>query len=106
MAQTYSISPDGRKGGQLGPYAKGDLPQVFESAFFQPVGQISEIFKSTYGFHIFIVDEKNGPRKLSFEESKQDIEGTLLKEKQSLAFKDWVEFAIRSVQVRIIRSLL
>ncbi len=104
MAQTYSISPDGKKGGALGPYAKGDMPQVFDAAFMLHESQISEIFKSTYGFHLFIVDEKVGPRKVSFEEAKPSIRADLVKERQSAAFRDWVELAIRSVHVRIIRS--
>lgn len=46
-----------RNGGQLGWFGKGQMVPEFETvAFSTPAGEISEPFRSNYGFHIISVD--------------------------------------------------
>ncbi|MBI2602048.1 MAG: peptidyl-prolyl cis-trans isomerase [Deltaproteobacteria bacterium] len=103
LAQENSIAPEAEKGGVVGPYRSGVLPRVFDVAFSMSVGQISDILKSTYGFHIFILDKKENARTLSFEEAREKVFSTLVKEKQDKVYRNWVELAIHSVGVRTLR---
>jgi len=46
-----------RNGGELGWFGRGQMVREFEeTAFSTPVGNISEPFKSNFGFHILMVD--------------------------------------------------
>ena len=104
MAKDYSIGPEAEHGGVLAPFGPGDLPQVFESAFSLPLGEPSGIIKSTYGFHIFIVDERSGPKVRPLKDVRDHIANKLLQEKRSELYREWADSAIRSTHVRIIRS--
>ncbi len=49
-------------GGDLGWVERGVMVEEFESVVFDlPLGQISPIFESRFGFHIALVTEKRGP---------------------------------------------
>ncbi len=104
MAQKYSVTPESKNGGRLAPFHKGDFPQIFDMTFSLPLDQPQGIFKSTYGFHIFLIDERRVAKQLSFQEVKGHIQKILIQEMQSQEYRDWVELASRSVNVRILRS--
>ena len=57
MAALYSEDPgSGRKGGQLSPFTKGQMVPEFETmAFSLPVGSLSEVFETKFGFHVLQV---------------------------------------------------
>jgi parvulin-like peptidyl-prolyl isomerase len=60
LAQEFSDDPGSKeKGGDLGWFGKGQMVPEFEQAAFnlQP-GQVSELIKSPFGFHIIKVEEK------------------------------------------------
>lgn len=105
MVREHSIGPESKNGGVLGPFKRGELPLVFDSAFQLAEGQISKILKSTYGFHIFIVDEKKAARDLNFQEAKKIVKAQLTEERNSKAFREWVNLAIHSTKVKLIKSL-
>ncbi|RZA26446.1 MAG: hypothetical protein EOP10_03570, partial [Proteobacteria bacterium] len=73
MAREHSISPEAKTGGLLGPFAKGDLPSVFDVAFEMKPGTIQGILKSTYGFHIVMLERKLPRVDLSYEAAKPKI---------------------------------
>lgn len=104
MAQSHSISPEAPKGGLISILSIEEMPKVFENVLTLPIGQPKGIFKSTYGFHLFIVDQRNGPRTQPYIEAKNRIQKILLKEKQVQEFQDWVELATQNIPTRILRS--
>jgi peptidyl-prolyl cis-trans isomerase C/foldase protein PrsA len=86
MARAHSLSPDGKKGGDLGFFAKGTMPLVFDDTCFSlRPGQISGVVPSRYGFHLFKLLEKRSARKRSFEESRPVVERRLLAERRLAA---------------------
>ena len=76
LAKKYSEDPGSAKqGGSLGWIGRGQtVPEFEKSAFSLPKGQISELVKSNYGFHIIRVDDKQEAHAKSLDEVKSEIE--------------------------------
>src|SRR5687768_14469727 len=91
MPRELSIAAEAVDGGKLGPFAKGEMPSVFEVAFHMRRGEISAIQKSTYGFHIIMLLDKHPPAELSLEEAKESIAAILRKKKEDAEYQKWVE---------------
>lgn len=76
LAKKYSEDPGSAKqGGALGWIGRGATVPEFEKASFSlPPGQLSDLVKSSYGFHIIRVDEKHEAHTKSLDEVKSEIE--------------------------------
>ena len=76
LAKKYSEDPGSAKeGGSLGWIGRGQTVPEFEKvAFSLPKGQISDLVKSSYGFHIIRVDDKQEAHMKSLDEVKAQIE--------------------------------
>ena len=67
-----------RNGGTLGYFERGDMVPVFETAAFAlQVGEISEVVRSQFGFHIIKLTGIQAGRTKTFEESREDVEEEL-----------------------------
>jgi parvulin-like peptidyl-prolyl isomerase len=73
LARDLSLSPDRKQGGDLGFIVKGSFPREFEVCFQMNPGDISPIIPSAYGFHLFKIIEKRGPKTTGFEEVEGKI---------------------------------
>ncbi len=89
-ARKYSLSPDAAKGGDLGFFSKNEKISAFNKAFSLTVGEISQPIQSPYGIHLLKVVEKQPPKKLAFQEAKDDIVKALKKVKEVTVYKEWV----------------
>jgi len=90
LAKKYSEDPGSAKqGGSLGWIGKGQtVPEFEKTAFSLPKGQISDLVKSSYGFHIIRVDDKQDAHVKTVDEVKAEIEPILKQQKaQQLAQK-------------------
>lgn len=90
LAKKYSEDPGSAKqGGSLGWIGKGQTVPEFEKvAFSLPKGQISGLVKSSYGFHIIRVDDKQDAHMKTLDEVKAEIEPVLKHQKgQQIAQK-------------------
>jgi peptidyl-prolyl cis-trans isomerase C len=91
-AMSLSLSPDGKNGGDLGFFARGVMPSVFDEVCFSlPPGQISKVVASDYGFHIFKVIEKRPPHARPLGTVKEEIEVELRRAKERAAQHTKVE---------------
>jgi peptidyl-prolyl cis-trans isomerase D len=91
LAKKYSEDPGSAKqGGSLGMISKGQtVPEFEKAAFSLPKGQISDLVKSSYGFHIIRVDDKQEAHMKTLDEVKAEIDPLLKQQKaQILAQKD------------------
>jgi peptidyl-prolyl cis-trans isomerase D len=79
LAKKYSEDPGSAKqGGSLGWIGKGQtVPEFEKRAFSLPKGQTSNLVKSSYGFHIIRVDDKQEAHMKSLDEVKAEIEPVL-----------------------------
>jgi len=91
VARKYSLSPDAEQGGDLGFFARGEMPEEFDKTVFTlPVGRISDLIKSEYGFHVFMVEEKRKAHRLTLDEASDEIRRMLLSEKEKNAYQLWL----------------
>ena len=83
LAQKYSQNPVASKRGDLGWFARGELPEQFEKAVMAlKSGQHSPIIKTDYGFHIFRLKEIRKGHLVSLQTARPQIEKILGEEKR------------------------
>jgi peptidyl-prolyl cis-trans isomerase D len=90
LAKKYSEDPGSAKeGGSLGWIGKGrTVPEFEKAAFSQPIGQVGDLVKSSYGFHIIRVDARQDAHMKTLDEVKDQIEPILKQQKaQEIAQK-------------------
>ena len=82
------------QGGDLDYFGRGRMVKEFEDvAFSLPVGQVSEVVKSSFGFHIIKVTDKKPEAKRSLDEVRQQITDQLAFERaqtQATAMADQI----------------
>ena len=83
LAEKYSEDPGSAKqGGSLGWIGRGQtVPEFEKTAFSLPKGQMSDLVKSSYGFHIIRVDDKQDAHMKSLDEVKSEIEPIIKRQK-------------------------
>ena len=102
IAKEKSTGPSAAQGGNLGYISKGDLiPEIENDVFALEIGNISDIIKSQYGFHILKVTDKKPEVLKTFEEVKEEIVQTLLPTKQKEAFDNLLEELKSQVTIEI-----
>ncbi len=106
IAMSKSIGPEKVRGGDLGYFSEGEKPLEFNRAFSMRVGEISEVVKSPYGYHIFKLEDKIEAQEISFEEAKSAIYKELEKRKGEEAFQQWFNDLKKKSKIRINRSWL
>lgn len=89
LAKEHSEGPTKNNGGDLGFFPAGQMVPAFDQAVFamQP-GEISEVVKTQFGYHIIrLEDIKPAATKPLAEVSKQIVDTLQRKEAESLAFQ-------------------
>jgi peptidyl-prolyl cis-trans isomerase D len=83
LAKKYSEDPGSAKeGGSLGLIERGrTVPEFEKAAFSLGKGQMSDLVKSSYGFHIIRVDDKQVAHMKTLDEVKATIEPILKQQK-------------------------
>jgi peptidyl-prolyl cis-trans isomerase C len=92
VAKEYSLSPDREQGGDLGYFSRGQMPDAFDEVVFKlPVGRLSDLVKTDYGYHIFLVEERRRAQRLTLSEVRDEIEMQLRREKEEAAYQAWLQ---------------
>ncbi|HEY6265380.1 MAG TPA: peptidyl-prolyl cis-trans isomerase [Candidatus Acidoferrum sp.] len=100
LAKKYTEDPGTKdKGGDLGWLVQGQtVPEFEKAAFTLQKGQISDLVRTQYGFHIIKVIDKETARTKSFDEVKESLRAPLLlsqADKQASDTADQMSAAIR-----------
>ncbi|MFQ5585662.1 MAG: peptidyl-prolyl cis-trans isomerase [Thermodesulfobacteriota bacterium] len=91
VAREVSIGPEGDSGGDLGFFGRGDMPKEFEDIVFSlPVKEISDVIKTPYGYHLFLVEARQKGNKLNFKEVQERIIAQLEEEKREEGLQEWI----------------
>ena len=100
LAKKYSEDPGSKdKGGDLSWITQGQtVPEFEKTAFSLSPGQVSDLVKTQYGFHIIKVLEKETAHTKPFEEVKDSLRANFLPtqaDKEASAIADQLTAAIR-----------
>jgi peptidyl-prolyl cis-trans isomerase D len=102
LAKKYSEDPGSANvGGSLGWIGRGQATPEFEKvAFSLPKGQISDVVKSSDGFHIIRVDDKQDAHVKSLDEVKAEIEPVLKQQKAQQAAQKQAEDMLKAARAQ------
>lgn len=108
MAKDYSIDlPMALEGGKMGIIEKGKtLPELEKVLFTLKEGEVSDIVKTRFGYHILKVDQIMPPDFKPFEAVKKEIEVTILRQKEREAFEQLVTQMEQGAEIKILEDRL
>jgi len=82
LAREMSEGPSAPKGGDLGFFTRDQMVPAFaDTAFALEPGQISEVVRSPFGFHVIKVEEKRPAGTLPLDEVSDDLQAMLVQQK-------------------------
>ncbi|MDE7168915.1 MAG: peptidylprolyl isomerase [Mucispirillum sp.] len=105
VASRYSEGPEKDNGGDLGLVIDSDYPEIFGEAFKLPAGKISEIIKSEYGYHIFLVKQYEKPKKIDYEQVKTQIHFTLYNKEQDEKIQELIDELYKKADIKRIGDI-
>ena len=83
LAKTNSDCPSGKRGGDLGFFARERMVKEFsDAAFSMQEGDVSDIVETKFGYHIIKVTGKKEASTTSYDEAKEDIISNLERQKK------------------------
>jgi len=86
LAEKYSEDTTAKNGGELGWIGRGrTVPEFEKAAFSMEKGQTSDLVKSSYGFHIIRVEDKQQAHLKTLAEVKSEIEEKVKQENTARA---------------------
>jgi parvulin-like peptidyl-prolyl isomerase len=104
VAKEVSTDPiSASRGGEIGPFRRGDLVPEFEKAVFPlKVGEMSGIVETQFGFHIIkkVSQKSLAPRPLT--ETRPELKKYL----EKMKFDAWLEKSKASLNVKVDYSML
>lgn len=90
LAKGHSLSPDGKRGGDLGFFDSRTYPEAFAEVCQQlKIGELSNVIQTDYGFQIFELLDKRPARQVPFEEAAPEIERRLKEAQGEAALAKW-----------------
>ncbi len=92
LARAKSMDSTAPRGGDLGFFQKGQLiPEFEEVAFRMNKGDVSEVFKTQFGYHIIQLTDRAEPKLRDFKSVKNLVDKQLVNEKRSKLYKEFIE---------------
>jgi len=102
LAKQYSKDPSKDRGGDIGYFIKGQLmPELEEICFKLQPGQISDIIKTKFGYHIIKLTDRIEPRTVEISEVRDAIEKELKDMAQQRTLNDLVKNLRSKAHVKI-----
>lgn len=102
LAQTYSEDPGLKdNGGLYENFTRGAMVKPFEDAAFSvPIGELSDIVETVYGYHILEVVARNNYQ--SFEEKKPELETKLKDTKKPELYRTYITNLKEQAEYKVI----
>lgn len=106
LARRFSTGVEAKKGGEIRPYAKGEMPQVFDGAFDIAPGQVSAPIASPFGFHLLKVVRRIPAARASAAEAAPEVRLKVLEGKKRAARQAWLTRARAEAAISMNREAL
>ena len=107
LAKQHSIAPESEVNGEVGWVARGDLDESMEKALFSmQTGKISPVIKTSFGYHLFEVMSRAPAGAKGLPEVMAEIELQLLRQKQEIFYKKWLETLRADFKVEVNHHML
>ncbi len=108
LAKQYSTDTgSASNGGDLGWFSRGQMVQAFEDAAFStPVGEISDVVQTQYGYHIIKVTDHRDASTPTFDDVKDQVAQDYQASVRSQKFQDWYQQVQPEAQVTITDPVL
>ena len=92
LARESSRDASASAGGDLGWLSRGELEPVFEEPILKlPKGGLSPLIKSSVGYHLFQLEDKEALTPELLADARQQARDILLQKKQQERLQEWVE---------------
>ena len=102
MARLHSKGLTAESGGDLGTFERGQLPGKFEKAILSlEPGEISNVFRSRHGYHLFMVEEWIPRHQKSLYHVQEGIFSTLIAQQESAAVDSYIEGLLAGASLQI-----
>ncbi len=106
VAREASIAPEAARGGDLGFFERGVMPEAIDRLVFSlAVGKLSDVVQTPYGFHIFKVLDREAGGGGTFAEAKERAIADLRRLKEAEAYERWLEGLKGQAQIVVNRPL-
>ena len=109
VAKANSVdTASARKGGDLGFFGRGRMVPEFEVAAFALAtpGEISEVVKTPYGYHIIQLEERRDGEQKPFDQVKEQIRATLRNEAMQGKTKEYYDQLKQASNLHIDEAVL
>ncbi len=107
VAREESVGPEATRGGDLGFFSRGTLPDAIDRvAFSIPVGEISPPIRTPYGYHIVKVLQREEGKPPDYPAAREQVIEDLRKAKAEAAYGAWMETLRKSAKIEVRKGVL
>ncbi|MEA3509028.1 MAG: peptidylprolyl isomerase [candidate division NC10 bacterium] len=102
LAKETSEGPSGARGGDLGYFGRGKMVKPFEEVAFKlKVGEVSDLVRSNFGYHIILVEDRKEAKRPSYDEVKDRVRDDLVREKAAAGTREYIEVLRKQAKITI-----
>lgn len=105
VAKRYSAGPEKENGGDLGYVVESDFPEIFSNAFKLRAGQFSDIIRSEYGYHIFLIKSYERVKKEPLNKVKEEIHFKLYNQEQDSKIKEFIDVLYKNATITYLHDI-
>jgi peptidyl-prolyl cis-trans isomerase D len=95
LARQHSEDTSAEQGGDLGFFGRGEMvPEFEQAAFALGQGEVSDLVRSTYGYHIIKVTSRQAPLTRPLDSVREEIKNLLSLEKAGTLMEEAIGYAV------------